>query len=159
MIVLVSGSIYFLSAERDFSTNHTAGNWNVEGAWVCMTVGFVWAELILVLAHLRYEILVFVSAVWKIAMKLIPFYLIMIMTMFAYGNMLFVANLIEEPGNTCEGTRRNGLDNQVMCTRQESYYAVLAMFLEGTCYIGKTFKSVFISHQIKFIFFSTIYST
>ncbi len=129
-LVLVTRSVVILSEAADFSTANTAGSWNVDGAFLCVTAGWIWAQLILVLSNFKYEILIFVSAVSKIIIKLIPFLIISVMTLFSFGSMLFIANLVEQRGNECP--RRVGRDNEVMCTREESLYATTAMFLVST---------------------------
>jgi hypothetical protein len=123
-LVLVSRSVIILNETKDFTT--AAGTWNVDGAWVCITTGFVWTELILVLSHLRYQVLVFVSAVGEIIMSLVPFYLITLMIIVAFGNMFFVANMIEGRDD-CPLEQ----DDEATCTRGQYYYTTLAMMLVG----------------------------
>jgi hypothetical protein len=99
--------------------------WYYQGCWVCITSGFVWTELIIVLSYFRYDLLVFVSAVGQIIVRLVPYYLLATMMILSYGNMFYVANLIERKEQDCIV---EGKADEALCTRAESYYTALAMF-------------------------------
>ena len=115
LLVLVTRSVIMLKTAGEFT--------NREGAWICYTTGFAWLELILVLSHLRYEVLVFVVAAQEILLTLIPFYIVTLMIILAYATMLYQASLIEQR----ECVNLKPLES--VCTRLDSLFATFSMLV------------------------------
>jgi hypothetical protein len=86
---LLDVTLLALVLRSTISLTQTSELTNSEGVWICITTGFVWIHLILVLARLRYAVAIFVRAVKEIVVKLVPFYLTTMLVVFSFGNMFY----------------------------------------------------------------------
>lgn len=120
LLILVLRSSFSLSQAQELT--------NSEGVWICITTGFVWIHLIMVMSRLRYEVAVFVRAVKQIIFKLVPFYLITMLVVFSFGNMFYIATLVEKrecPINDNDIAILEGWT----CNIWESYFTTFTMLL------------------------------
>ncbi len=97
-----------------------------EAGILTIATGFVWFHFILVLSNLRYEVCVFVFALQNVVLKLFPFYITSLIIVFSFGNMFYIANVIDN--KDCE---REGANEGFLCTLPESYFTTFTMLLDG----------------------------
>ncbi len=102
----------------------------LEGIWICITTGFVWIHLIMVLGRLRQEVAVFVRAVKEIIYQLVPFYLITMLVVFSFGNMFYIATLVENRDCHHKDDSEGILEGWT-CTTAESYFTTFTMLLSS----------------------------
>jgi ankyrin repeat protein len=119
-LILLVGSSAFLSVDRPL--------YSYEGSWICITTGVVWLNLIVVISNLRFEISVFVAAIRKIVVQLIPFLLTTGTIILAFGNMFYIARLVEDR-ECISPDDESGLLEGWFCTVQDSYFTTFTMFL------------------------------
>lgn len=121
LLILLVGSSIFLSKDRPLEY--------YEGVWICITTGAVWILFISVMSHLRFEVAVFVSAVKKVIIQLIPFLLTTLSIVCAFGNMLHIARFVEDRECVLPDDEESGLLEGWFCTLGGSYFTTFTMFL------------------------------
>jgi len=142
LLILLVGSSIFLSKERPLEY--------FEGVWICITTGAVWILWIAVMSNLRFEVAVFVAAVEKIIIQLIPFYLTTLSIVCAFGNMFYIARLVEDRECVLQDDE-SGLLEGWFCTVADSYFTTFTMFLSNDwVYFNK--PSLSLSTQLAHLF-------
>ena len=96
----------------------------LEGVILTLTTGFVWIHLVMVISNLRYEVAIFVAAVGQIIYKLIPFFLTTLAIVFSFGNMFYIATLVEKEGCISRDDP-DGILEGWTCSLPDSYFVSL----------------------------------
>jgi len=103
------------------------------GGVLTVTTGLTWVLLIYVLGDLIPEIAIFVAALRRIIIKLIPFLVTTLLLVFGFAHMFYIANISH--GNCAEIPPDEEIsEDNWTCDLSANYFMALSMLLEGAHY-------------------------
>jgi len=106
------------------------------GGVLTVTTGLTWLLFIYVLGDLIPEIAIFVAALRRIIVKLVPFLVTTLLLVFGFAHMFYIANISH--GNCAEGAEiledEEITEDNWTCDLSANYFMALSMLLEGAHY-------------------------